>query len=876
MKQLQDRDVIDLIKRYGKGSAGGGTPSAHQLDGALHTVSGLTAGHFLKALSPTTFGFAAHGLSYGDVNADAAGAAATVQGNLNTHAALTTTAHGLGASAFHADSYFALAGHNHDGAYDALGAATSAVSAHTTAYNHAHYDIAYGWGDWHHTTLSGYGITDACSSTDARLSDARTPTAHAILNSTYHSDVLTGTITRGDLLYGNATPKIARLSLGTNGYLLGANATDVVYNSLSGWGIAAAAHGVTTNYLPKSAGTTGWSNSSLVDNGTTIYTTERFGIGAASATHPFELYNGETLRTSISTLGVQSWYLSSGVSEYGKISYTTPGGGIGIAFYTGATYDQNRFNLINYSIGNLGFNLSYDADANCGLVITPTGSVGVRLGYTGSAPTLPAISGLQVGGDICAGANASKLSIGTTTQTKQVSIANTANGTDYQMIFHANTDAGTNWTGILFGINPFYGSQYAKGGMIWQGLGDGYNRGQFLFCANAVQNTSAAGIADARFIIKYDGTITIPAMTSAGVVHNNSSGVLSSSALTAAECSNIFASNTANKIAVMAGGNQIKNSVYITENSTGVSVGGTSPGAVLEAYYGGGNGNVLKSVVADGQVTTGSLLYLKQGYKSSPNYEHCRLDMGVGATVHGRITCGSTSGGDNNNPGFFSFAVSKIADGLLKYDILTLTENIATFTGVNVGIGCTPTEALDVVGNVLIETSGILKFRAAAQSIWSSAANNLTYLAGTQHLFQTGSGTSAYEILESAGVVSHTFYKNSANTIARINSSGLKIYAGYNCDSAIFTTSDNQTQTISGASDTTTPTATRIELTCSSPSSTTLQTGTLPAGTIVFIVQTADSSYVTVNGRALSSGVGAIFIKTTAGDWICVGFGSSV
>jgi len=52
-----------------------GTPAAaaHQLDGALHTVSGLTDGHFLKALSATTFGFEAHGLTYSDVGASASG-----------------------------------------------------------------------------------------------------------------------------------------------------------------------------------------------------------------------------------------------------------------------------------------------------------------------------------------------------------------------------------------------------------------------------------------------------------------------------------------------------------------------------------------------------------------------------------------------------------------------------------------------------------------------------------------------------------------------------------------------------------------------------------------------------------------------------------
>jgi len=56
---------------------------AHVLDGADHTVSGLTGGHFLKATAATTFAFGAHGLTYTDV-----GAAATS----HTHANLTTTA----------------------------------------------------------------------------------------------------------------------------------------------------------------------------------------------------------------------------------------------------------------------------------------------------------------------------------------------------------------------------------------------------------------------------------------------------------------------------------------------------------------------------------------------------------------------------------------------------------------------------------------------------------------------------------------------------------------------------------------------------------------------------------------------------------------
>lgn len=58
------------------------------------------------------------------------------------------------------------------------------------------------------------------------------PSLHNILDSTYHSDVLTGSITRGDLLYGNATPKIARLALGgIAGSILTRDATDVAWSA---------------------------------------------------------------------------------------------------------------------------------------------------------------------------------------------------------------------------------------------------------------------------------------------------------------------------------------------------------------------------------------------------------------------------------------------------------------------------------------------------------------------------------------------------------------------------------------------------------------------------------------------------------------------
>lgn len=45
---------------------------AHVLDSAVHSVSGLTTGHFLKATGAATFGFAAHGLTASDVAAEPA------------------------------------------------------------------------------------------------------------------------------------------------------------------------------------------------------------------------------------------------------------------------------------------------------------------------------------------------------------------------------------------------------------------------------------------------------------------------------------------------------------------------------------------------------------------------------------------------------------------------------------------------------------------------------------------------------------------------------------------------------------------------------------------------------------------------------------
>jgi hypothetical protein len=149
------------------------TPAAHQLNGALHTVSGLTTGHFLKATGAATFGFTAHGLGYSDVGAAAASHtqavstisdSTTIGQNLvkltdpgaisfprfnvaNTVDALSAsdmrTALGLGTAATHATGDYAAAG---AATASGLTMATARLLGRTTAAAGAIEEITVGSG----------------------------------------------------------------------------------------------------------------------------------------------------------------------------------------------------------------------------------------------------------------------------------------------------------------------------------------------------------------------------------------------------------------------------------------------------------------------------------------------------------------------------------------------------------------------------------------------------------------------------------------------------------------------------------------------------------------------------------------------------------
>ena len=144
------------------------TPSAHQLDSATyHTVSGLTTGHFLKATGATTFGFAAHGLTYSDVGAAASSHnhdsdyISIIAVPAANHFPYQTAGGELIDSAYDAAD-FATAGHNHSGVYEPV------ISAGTTAQ---YWRGDKSWQTLNQAAVSGLTTSDSPEFVTVKLSN---------------------------------------------------------------------------------------------------------------------------------------------------------------------------------------------------------------------------------------------------------------------------------------------------------------------------------------------------------------------------------------------------------------------------------------------------------------------------------------------------------------------------------------------------------------------------------------------------------------------------------------------------------------------------------------------------------------------------------
>jgi hypothetical protein len=144
-----------------------------------------------------------------------------------------------------------------------------------------------------------------------------------------------------------------------------------------------------------------------------INSTGQVGIGGTAAAHLdvfapsgniFRGTGNSIVRTELSNLGGQLWNISSGLAEVGRFQIGNSGGNPGFSIFTGATYDQNRFDISN---NGTTFVLKYNA-ASHGLVIGNTGTI--RIGAYGAG-----ILTTNASGDITAATAINGTTIGATT-----------------------------------------------------------------------------------------------------------------------------------------------------------------------------------------------------------------------------------------------------------------------------------------------------------------------------------------------------------------------------------------------------------------------------------------------------------------------------
>ncbi|MFA6045903.1 MAG: hypothetical protein WC718_13050 [Phycisphaerales bacterium] len=265
----------------------GGAPAAHALIDAIgHTASGLTTGHFLKATGATTYGFAAHGLTYTDVGADAAGAAAAI------------TLSGLG------------------GQPQLNGTGFVKASGTTISYDNSTY------------------LTSV--------------TAHNVLSTT-HGDATTGSATRGDLITAQGvSPTWTRLAFpGTpTGKCLVATVTDVAW-SAAALGTAAwaatgdfDASGAASGAVSTHASLTTGIHGLAITAGQTLTVTTGGTLGTAAYTAATAYDAAGVAAGAVSTHAALTTGIHGLAITAGQTLTVTTGGTLGSAAYTASTaYD---------------------------------------------------------------------------------------------------------------------------------------------------------------------------------------------------------------------------------------------------------------------------------------------------------------------------------------------------------------------------------------------------------------------------------------------------------------------------------------------------------------------------------------------------------
>lgn len=193
------------------------------------------------------------------------------------------------------------------------------------------------------TVINGTGFVKA-SGTTVSYDDSTyltSVTAHNLLSST-HGDTLVASVVRGDIIYGNSTPKWARLAKGTTGQILVAGATDISWSTVN---LLSATHADTL---------------------------------AGTVTRGAIIYGNSTPKWAVLAIGTNGKVLTSNGTD---ISWQTPTTGVP---YTGATgpVDLGAYDLTvqGFKFGLGGGNQSTNLVVGIGLTSNTTGIYNVALG----------------------------------------------------------------------------------------------------------------------------------------------------------------------------------------------------------------------------------------------------------------------------------------------------------------------------------------------------------------------------------------------------------------------------------------------------------------------------------------------------------------
>jgi len=430
----------------------------------------------------------------------------------------------------------------------------------------------------------------------------------------------------------------------------------------------------------------------------------------------FSIYNNDVLRTTMYGTGKQIFYMSDDVDEAGRVDISTPGGHPGFAIYTGATYNQNRFNL--YNNGTL-FHLGYLADGftDGGINIMQGNMVGIATATPGTTldiyglakmrnyvitqpeditnksyvdsaiatatGTITSLWGGTIGGDIWS-LNSGKIGIGTTSPAQALDVWGkfALNGTTL-----AYLPDQTNFTGTVYfgngGASLTHGSDTDGFYNTYLGLGAGLaNTG----------GESNSGIGNNSLLINTDGSFNT-ALGESTLLDNvagsnntaigyqslmsNSSGGMNVSVGYGASASNSLGSwNTALGVYAMSHGAASGYNVAVGAtagryiqgaNNVAVGVGaaqGNVGGALIYDNVAignnagfileeGGDSNVLIGINAGDLLTTGARNIII-GANASTTSATINDWLNIGNTIYGDLSTKNVSVGTSSTPARFN------------------------------------------------------------------------------------------------------------------------------------------------------------------------------------------------------------------------------